>query len=130
MYYIYTASPPTLLIQLSAQRAVFAVRATKKHSEGAAAFIEEAVVRRELSDNFCFYNENYDSLEAAAGWAADSLELHSSDARPHIYTQQQLDRGQTHDDLWNAAQVRFRCSYYTNLEVMLSCSLLDGCMTA
>lgn len=27
------------------------------------AFIEEAVIRRELADNFCFYNENYDSLK-------------------------------------------------------------------
>jgi deoxyribodipyrimidine photo-lyase len=84
---------------------VYEVRAAKKSSEGTAAFIEEAVVRRELSDNFCFYNQSYDSLEAAAGWARDSLELHSADTRAHIYTQEQLDRGQTHDDLWNAAQV-------------------------
>jgi deoxyribodipyrimidine photo-lyase len=82
------------------------VRAAKKSSEGTAAFIEEAVVRRELSDNFCFYNQSYDNLDAAAGWASASLELHTADERAHIYTQAQLDRGQTHDDLWNAAQVR------------------------
>ena len=42
-----------------------------KSSDGIAAFIEEGVVRRELSDNFCFYNDDYDSLAGAAGWARD-----------------------------------------------------------
>lgn len=34
-----------------------------KHSEGAAAFLEESIVRRELSDNYCFYNPRYDDLD-------------------------------------------------------------------
>ena len=40
--------------------------------------MEEAVVRRELSDNFCLYNKNYDSLKGAKGWAQESLEKHAS----------------------------------------------------
>lgn len=59
-----------------------------------------------VADNFCFYNSSYDSLDAAAGWAKDSLDLHSTDVREHIYSEDQLDKAQTHDDLWNAAQVK------------------------
>ena len=50
------------------------------------AFLEEAVVRRELSDNFCFYEPKYDSLEACSDWAKDSLEKHRSDKREYTYS--------------------------------------------
>ena len=42
------------------------------------AYVEEGVVRRELTDNFCLYNKNYDSLKGAKGWAQESLEKHAS----------------------------------------------------
>ena len=50
------------------------------------AFLEESVVRRELSDNYCFYVPNYDSLDACYDWAKDSLNKHRSDKREHVYT--------------------------------------------
>jgi deoxyribodipyrimidine photo-lyase len=53
------------------------VKATKRYHESIAAFVEEGIVRRELSDNFCFYQPHYDSLEGAAGWARESLRLHA-----------------------------------------------------
>ena len=34
-----------------------------RYKESVEAFIEEAVVRRELADNFCYYNKHYDSIE-------------------------------------------------------------------
>ncbi len=36
----------------------------KKHGSSSEVkeFVEEMVVRRELSDNFCYYNDNYDNL--------------------------------------------------------------------
>jgi hypothetical protein len=43
-------------------------------------------VRRELSDNFCFYEPKYDSIEAASSWAQESLAKHKSDKREHVYT--------------------------------------------
>lgn len=50
--------------QLSAQRVALQVRRGGKNAgESVAAFIEELVVRRELTDNFCFYNEKYDKVE-------------------------------------------------------------------
>lgn len=87
--------------QLSVARVLLEMRKAKKSS---ASFVEEAVVRRELSDNFCFYNPHYDSLEGCYGWARDSLQAHAKDAREHTYTRPELEAGQTHDALWNAAQ--------------------------
>ena len=41
--------------QISAQAAVLRVKASgRAHGGGMDAFVEEAVVRRELSDNFCY----------------------------------------------------------------------------
>lgn len=49
-------------------------------------FLEELIVRRELSDNFCFYEPNYDNLAAASDWARESLDKHRPDAREFLYT--------------------------------------------
>ena len=91
--------------QLAPQRAALAVDAVRAlNREAADSFLEEAVVRRELSDNFCWHEPSYDSLDGAAAWARESLELHAADPREHTYTRAQLEAGATHDDLWNAAQ--------------------------
>ncbi|KAL7991140.1 hypothetical protein Chor_014570, partial [Crotalus horridus] len=78
------------------------------YKESVEGFIEEAVVRRELADNFCFYNPNYDKIEGAYDWAKTTLKLHAKDKRPYLYTLEQLEEGKTHDLLWNAAQVTGR----------------------
>lgn len=73
--------------QLSAQRAALeAVKHKKVAQASVEAFLEEMVVRRELADNFCFYEQKYDSIECASGWAQDSLALHAADQRTHIYS--------------------------------------------
>ena len=46
---------------------------SSKFSTSVSAFIEEAVVRRELADNFCFYNNNYDNINGAPAWAQETL---------------------------------------------------------
>ena len=98
--------------QISAQRCILeAQKAKKAHSknkEGADGFIEEAFIRRELSDNFCHYNKLYDSIKGASLWAQETLKVHSSDKREYTYTQEQFENGQTHDKLWNAAQIQMR----------------------
>lgn len=95
--------------QISAQRCALKVREVGESKgsdvqKGCEAFIEESVVRRELSDNFCFYNENYDRLEGAAGWAQQTLKDHAKDKREYVYSLEELEHGKTHDDLWNASQ--------------------------
>ncbi len=71
----------------------------------AGAFLEELIVRRELSDNFCYYNQNYDNVQGFPAWARSTLEEHARDRREYLYKLEELERGKTHDDLWNAAQL-------------------------
>jgi deoxyribodipyrimidine photo-lyase len=70
------------------------------------ALLEELIVRKELSDNFCFYAKDYDRLESAPEWARASLSKHSNDQPEYIYTRNQLERAETHDEAWNAAQLQ------------------------
>ncbi|XP_058251484.1 CPD photolyase [Hemibagrus wyckioides] len=91
--------------QLSAQRVLLEVqRWGKRLTESVASFKEELLVRRELSDNFCFYNDNYDNINGAYDWAKKTLQDHAKDSRPYLYTREQLEHAETYDQLWNAAQ--------------------------
>jgi deoxyribodipyrimidine photo-lyase len=74
----------------------------------AAAFLEELVVRRELSDNFCFYNPDYDNPNGFPDWAKRSLAAHKNDPREYVYALSEFEASKTHDDLWNAAQNELR----------------------
>jgi deoxyribodipyrimidine photo-lyase len=87
--------------QISAQRIALEVL---KSMKDAGAFLEEMIVRKELSDNFCYYNQHYDDMQGYPAWAIKSLAEHEKDRREYLYTLQELERGRTHDDLWNAAQ--------------------------
>ncbi len=69
-----------------------------------ASFIEECLVRRELAENFCYYNTSYDSFEGFPSWAKETLRKASSDTRDYMYTKEQFKEAVTHDELWNAAQ--------------------------
>merc|ERR1712055_1210254 len=70
-------SPWVNMGQVSMQRAVLYVKKhAKSYSESVAGFVEEAVIRRELSDNFCFYNKKYDSIKGATDWAQKTLNDH------------------------------------------------------
>ncbi len=91
--------------QISAQRIVQQVIASGVPHAVRAPFIEELVVRRELSDNFCHFTARYDRLEAAPEWARVTLAHHARDARPYRYNRKQFESARTHDALWNAAQM-------------------------
>jgi deoxyribodipyrimidine photo-lyase len=73
---------------------------------GMNALFEELIVRKELSDNFCFYNSHYRSLHGAPSWALKTLEAHSDDPRDFLYTKDQWEQAHTHDPVWNAAQTQ------------------------
>lgn len=68
------------------------------------AYLEELIVRRELADNYCFYNKNYTSLEGAKDWGRETLENHRNDPREFTYTRDEWEKAETHDEPWNAAQ--------------------------
>jgi deoxyribodipyrimidine photo-lyase len=68
------------------------------------AYLEELVVRRELSMNFVHYNPRYDSLDAVPDWARRTLKEHGKDSREYRYSRSDLEKARTHDPYWNAAQ--------------------------
>jgi deoxyribodipyrimidine photo-lyase len=47
---------------------------------------------------------DFTSLDSLPAWAKQTIAAHAADARPRRYTFAQLEAGQTHDPLWNAAQ--------------------------
>jgi deoxyribodipyrimidine photo-lyase len=81
---------------------VLKARGIKK--ENREAFLEELIVRRELSMNYCFYNSQYDSYSGLPEWARKTLELHRKDKREYLYSIRDLERSKTHDQYWNTAQ--------------------------
>jgi deoxyribodipyrimidine photo-lyase len=90
---------------ISAQRVALEVEKSTIEPSIKEPFLEELVVRRELSDNFCFYNTNYDTAHGFPSWAQTSLAEHAGDQRPSIYALEQFEGAETHDELWNAAQM-------------------------
>lgn len=89
---------------VSSQRVALEALKKKNEHESKNAFLEELIVRRELSDNFCFYNDHYDGFKGFPAWAQKTLDQHRKDARPYLYSLEDFEEAKTHDDLWNAAQ--------------------------
>jgi deoxyribodipyrimidine photo-lyase len=90
--------------QISAQRVALEVSESVINAASRDAFLEELIIRRELSDNFCLYNPDYDSVEGFPAWARRSLDEHRNDLRPYRYALSTFASAGTHDPLWNAAQ--------------------------
>jgi deoxyribodipyrimidine photo-lyase len=91
--------------QISAQRIALIVSGLGNHPS-AESFLEELIVRRELSDNFCYYNSDYDSFKGFPEWAKKTLSAHKKDEREFIYSLKKFEEAKTHEDLWNAAQMQ------------------------
>ncbi len=89
---------------ISAQRMAIEITRNIPRNENTDAFLEELIIRRELSDNFCYYNPQYDRSEGFPAWARNTLKEHRTDKREFIYSTEEFERYLTHDELWNAAQ--------------------------
>ncbi|MEN3185027.1 MAG: deoxyribodipyrimidine photo-lyase [Atribacterota bacterium] len=72
--------------------------------EAKEVYLEELIVRRELSMNFVFYNPHYDSFHGLPSWAKETLRKHQQDPRKDQYELEEFENARTHDPLWNAAQ--------------------------
>jgi deoxyribodipyrimidine photo-lyase len=70
------------------------------------AFLNQIVTWRELAVNLVRFHHDYDSFECGEPWAHRTLAKHAADLRPVIYSQRQLENAETHDQLWNAAQMQ------------------------
>jgi len=92
--------------QISAQRVALEINRAKGISKKAKEeFLEELIIRKELSDNFVFYNKKYDRFDGFPDWAKKTLNAHRNDKREYQYSRKKLEQGKTHDDLWNTAQL-------------------------
>lgn len=90
---------------LSAQRLAGMVVKQELPQEITEPFLEELIVRRELSDNFCLYEPNYDSFSGFSNWAQKTLDEHRKDKREFTYSLEALETGSTHEMLWNCCQL-------------------------
>ena len=76
------------------------------------SYLEELIIRRELSMNFCHYTPDYDKFSCLPNWARETLEEHKDDEREYLYTRKQLENAETHDEYWNAAMNEMRHTGY------------------
>jgi deoxyribodipyrimidine photo-lyase len=90
---------------LSAHKAALAIQASPLPRRVKESFLEELIIRRELSDNFCFYNSRYDTFDSFPQWAQKTLNQHRKDKRSYVYSLHAFEGAATHDPLWNAAQM-------------------------
>jgi deoxyribodipyrimidine photo-lyase len=97
--YLHFGHISPITIALAVQK----VEAPKADKE---AFLNQIITWRELSVNLVRFNENYDNFECAEPWAHRTLAKHASDPRPILYTEKQLENAETHDQLWNTAQMQ------------------------
>jgi deoxyribodipyrimidine photo-lyase len=89
---------------ISPVRIALAAQKMKNCKAGRDSFLEEMIIRRELSINMAVYNGNYDNFDCLPEFAIITLRLHKEDKRPHLYTLEELEQGKTYDAYWNAAQ--------------------------
>ena len=88
----------------SLEIALAAKQYAEEHGLIAEEYLEELIVRRELSFNYARHVEAPDRLENLPDWARRTLEEHARDPRQPAYTYDQFVRAETHDRLWNACQ--------------------------
>lgn len=81
-----------------------ALKVLNSNLSGKDAFLEELIVRRELSMNFVYYNPDYDSFKGIPDWAKNTLLEHQNDKRVPIYSLKELENAATGDPYWNASQ--------------------------
>jgi len=89
---------------LGAAEIALAAQASEAPKADVEAFIEELLVRRELSYNFVARTPKHDSLEAIPPWARETLRKHAQDPRPALPSDAELEEARSPDPLWNAMQ--------------------------
>jgi deoxyribodipyrimidine photo-lyase len=102
-HYQSNLSPFLHFGQIAPQRVALEV-SESSHSANSDSFLEELIVRRELADNYCYFNLNYDNTDGFPDWAKKTLEETKHDKREYLYTKHEFENSKTHDPLWNASQ--------------------------
>ncbi|MBN1272726.1 MAG: deoxyribodipyrimidine photo-lyase [Candidatus Aminicenantes bacterium] len=81
-----------------------ALKVMERKNKAVEDYLEELIIRRELSQNFTFYNKKYDKYEGLPDWCRRTLGEHASDKRESVYGLKVFEKAETHDPYWNAAQ--------------------------
>jgi deoxyribodipyrimidine photo-lyase len=72
-------------------------------SASTESFLDQIVTWRELGAQTAEFLPGYDTYDALPRWARATLDEHASDPRAHVYDEETLAAGRTHDPVWNAA---------------------------
>ena len=72
------------------------------------SFLDQIITWRDLGFIHCATVENHHKFESIPEWAQKTLAEHEDDERPYIYSFEEFENAQTHDELWNAAQRQLR----------------------
>ena len=96
-------SPVVIALNISEARA---------GGEDTDSFLDELLVRRELSMNFVNFTKDYDRYACLPAWARETLAAHRNDPREYIYSARELEDAKTHDPYWNAAMRELRHTGY------------------
>ncbi|MFW6414662.1 MAG: deoxyribodipyrimidine photo-lyase [Verrucomicrobiota bacterium] len=88
------------------------IQAVHTARENRNAYLEELIVRRELSINFVQYTPDYDKFDCLPQWAGKTLAEHADDKREYVYSLSQLEKAATHDPYWNAAMTEMKITGY------------------
>lgn len=73
-------------------------------SAAAQSFLDQIVTWRELGSNLCARRPDHASPSVLPAWALETLRKHQGDRRPQLLDVATLERAQTPDPVWNAAQ--------------------------
>jgi deoxyribodipyrimidine photo-lyase len=100
--YLHFGQIAPLEVALAARQAEHAT------AEDRTAFLEELIVRRQLSFNHMWHEPSYDDWGGLPAWARRTLDAHRRDPRPFLYDVATLEAAKTHDPYWNAAMREMR----------------------
>jgi deoxyribodipyrimidine photo-lyase len=68
------------------------------------AFLDQLITWREVGFNQCANNRDYERYSSLPEWSKKTLAKHKPDPRAPTYTRAELERAESHDPIWNAAQ--------------------------
>ncbi len=70
--------------------------------------MDQVVTWREVGYNMAWQRRDHDRYDCLPAWCHATLEKHEKDKREHLYSLEEFETAQTHDELWNAAQNQLR----------------------
>jgi deoxyribodipyrimidine photo-lyase len=69
-------------------------------------FLDEVITWREVGFHYAHHRPDYDEFESLPNWVKITMDEHINDERKWIYSLEELEYSQTHDQIWNAAQTQ------------------------